>query len=116
MYEKQNWEDGDIITAQKLKHIEDGIGNAKAETIFMRTVDNTVKLSWKSGSYDPVKWNELFNAMFNGQIFIIANGLNSAEVVLRYTTPYSTEAKKSIRTFTSEYDVDENDELYLVEE
>ena len=116
MYEKQNWEDGDIITAQKLNHVEDGVVNAKAKTIYAKTVENEVKLSYESATYDPVTFSALFNDMFNGQTFIIANGLKGAEIVLSYTTPYSTEAKKSIRTLTSEYDVDANDEFYLVEE
>ena len=33
-YEKQTWQNGDIITAQKLNHIEDGIPNVEAIKIF----------------------------------------------------------------------------------
>lgn len=38
MYEKQNWEDGDIITAQKMNHIEDGI--EKFVVIFSGSTEN----------------------------------------------------------------------------
>ena len=47
-YEKQTWEDGNIITAEKLNHMEDGIENSSAsgetpiEVVFTKASDGTV--------------------------------------------------------------------------
>lgn len=41
MYTKQTWADGDIITAVKLNHIEDGIADAEECKLFVVTVTNT---------------------------------------------------------------------------
>lgn len=43
-YDKQTWVDGDLITAEKLNHIEDGIANAGGGTASMtvNVTDTTV--------------------------------------------------------------------------
>ena len=39
-YTKQTWQTGDIITADKLNHIEDGIGNGAGNLVPTFTIQN----------------------------------------------------------------------------
>ena len=41
-YNKQTWTDGDVITAEKLNHIEDGIDSSEEDILEIR-FDNTTK-------------------------------------------------------------------------
>ena len=53
MYEKQTWVTGEVITKEKLNHMEDGIANSSG---FLITTINT-----ETGKLDKT-WNELHNA------------------------------------------------------
>ena len=62
-YEKQTWTTGDIITAEKLNHIEDGIGNGS--DIFF------INFRISGGEYSADKtYEELYNAVLNGKCVI----------------------------------------------
>ena len=67
-YTKQNWNTGDVITAQKLNHIEDGIAN---NGLFV------VTLTEDNGSYSCDKTNEeIYNAWLSGaNVVAIGDGI-----------------------------------------
>lgn len=56
-YEKQTWTNGDIITAEKLNHIEDGIGSSNE-----KTADFTIEQSGSNYSLS-VDVNEFVNQL-----------------------------------------------------
>ena len=59
-YTKQTWETGDVITAEKLNHMEDGIGGTSGAggiLIIHVTYDNT-------GTFLDKTWQEIFDAMY----------------------------------------------------
>ena len=59
-YEKQSWKTGDIITQQKMNHIEDGIVNSEPMIIHLIQQDeNTFR-------YDKT-WQEIYDAMVSGR-------------------------------------------------
>lgn len=55
-YDKQNWQTGDVITANKLNHIEDGIANGGGVLICNVTVDGS------TGTLDHT-WQEIHDAL-----------------------------------------------------
>ena len=62
-YEKQTWTTGDIITAEKLNHMENGIENGS--DIFL------VNFNMSGGEYSADKtYEELYNAALNGKCII----------------------------------------------
>ena len=70
-YEKNTWSNGDIITAEKLNHIEDGISDTK---IFLaeRTLDESEQLYSLNITHKQAI--EIFNN--GGMIFLISNENN----------------------------------------
>lgn len=59
-YEKQSWKTGDIITQQKMNHIEDGIVNNEPMIIHLIQQDeNTFR-------YDKT-WQEMYDAIASGR-------------------------------------------------
>jgi len=61
-YEKQTWTNGDVITADKLNHIEDGIINGGVFTFTATQNDNGIILN--------KTWREIKNAIENGMICV----------------------------------------------
>ena len=57
-YEKQDWSNGDIISEEKLNHIEDGISNALTEVDASALVNGATYLEVNNNIID-VKYNEL---------------------------------------------------------
>ena len=55
-YEIQEWHPGDIITAEKLNHIEEGIVNS--EFLDIEIVGTEVQATWQE-IYDPMNNNRL---------------------------------------------------------
>lgn len=80
-YEKQTWEDGNIITAEKLNHMEDGIENSSAssespiEVIFVEGSDGTVT---QETSY---KGSEIYNQMETKKIVGILKRENANSIL-----------------------------------
>lgn len=62
-YEKQTWVTGEVITKEKLNHMEDGIANSGGG-MFIVNVDEDNKLD--------KTWNEIMNAFKNGLVPAIA--------------------------------------------
>lgn len=67
-YTKQTWNTGDVITAQKLNHMEDGIANCG---LFVVTITND------DGNYSCDKTNEeIYNAWLSGaNVVAIGDGI-----------------------------------------
>ena len=76
-YEKQTWNTGDIITAEKLNHMEDGInGNtdsASGLVLHITQVGNTEMRLDKT-------YSEILSAMLSGTYVVLVAG-NGAEIV-----------------------------------
>ena len=62
MYEKQTWVTGEVITKEKLNHMEDGIENAGGGSEVL-----LVGVDFLSNKFDKT-WNEINTAFSNGQI------------------------------------------------
>lgn len=78
-YEKHTWETGEVITAEKLNNIEDGIGEGKSSDIFI------VKFTKNGNTYTADKtYNEVNNAVNNG-VPVIGFIAGFDQVVLQFT-------------------------------
>lgn len=65
-YTEQTWASGDIITAEKLNHMEDGIAGAGGVFSVPTTFDEA------SGTVTCTKtWKEIYDAMVSGKICIL---------------------------------------------
>ena len=60
-YDKQNWQTGDVITANKLNHIEDGIANGGGVVVVHVTEEDDVFTLDKT-------WNELQELLASGAL------------------------------------------------
>lgn len=69
-YIKQNWQDGDIITAEELNHIEDGVAYNRTMTVNDndRTLDKT--------------WQEIYDAATSGLVIYIKDSSNNYAMVI----------------------------------
>lgn len=68
-YEKQTWECGETITAEKLNHIEDGIADASSGgggTLKLNIVDKADSGSAYTYTYDHT-WQEVHDAIERGE-------------------------------------------------
>ena len=59
-YTKNTWKTGDIVTSEKLNHIEDGIANAGGVMVINVT----------SGTLDKT-WQEIYDAMAQGKLCVV---------------------------------------------
>lgn len=84
-YEKQTWANGDIITANKLNHIEDGIENSEKNTLIVN-VDATQNPITADKTYD-----ELLSALQNGVAItaIVKNSEYDVDYDMDYTYYYN---------------------------
>ena len=65
-YTKQNWNNGDIITADKLNHIEDGIADSGGGSAFIINV-NEDGVIW---TLDKT-WQQIYEAFYSGSECIV---------------------------------------------
>lgn len=63
-YEKTNWKTGDVITSQKLNHIEDGIVSREAK---IATVTVEVTEDYKFVYTSDISYNEVLAAFMAGK-------------------------------------------------
>lgn len=92
MYTKQTWKNGDVITEDKLNHMEDGIANAGGALIV------------KEKSYDESTgraildktWKEIKSAMDRGTIVLYRSETSGASVNAMYSifTNYNVSAEE----------------------
>ena len=76
-YEKQIWTTGDVITANKVNHIEDGIANGGGDSAFIVNLNNETLTLDKT-------WNEIKTAFTNKQPCYVALVINGADIQTMY--------------------------------
>ena len=90
-YEKQTWQTGDVITDDKLNHMEDGIAGAGGEPLLVHE-----SYDEETGIYLLDKtWKEIKDAYISTGCLLVEQGDNK----LIYYTPYS------VRHEGSQYEV-----------
>ena len=67
-YTKNTWADGDIVTSEKLNHMEDGIANAGGIMVINDT-DNTLGKTWQ----------EIYDAMAQGKVCVVRQDFGNLE-------------------------------------
>lgn len=70
-YSKQQWQDGDIITAEKLNHMEDGIKASNGVMVITPYWDDDGIMK------SNYTYEEILDAGYNGQIVILQFGETS---------------------------------------
>lgn len=103
-YTKQTWATGDVITANKMNHMEDGIANAGGGILFVHeTYDEETEIYWLDKT-----WKEIKDAYLSTGCVLIEQGDDK----LIYYTLYSVrhEGSQYEVTFTRSYNAEgEND-------
>lgn len=98
-YTKNTWTDGDIVTSEKLNHMEDGIANAGGIMVINDT----------DGTLDKT-WQEIHDAMAQGKLCVIrrdvetlASGIEAYIVILVYLSgeEYKVKMSNDERTYTA---------------
>lgn len=72
-YEKQTWTTGEVITQEKLNHMEDGIAEANGKSTsanILIVTFTTVTIDGSRTSYCDKTYEEILNAINNGDIVI----------------------------------------------
>lgn len=72
-YEKQTWQTGDVITEEKLNHIENGIADAGTGLIVNAEVDGQTQREVLDKT-----WEEIHDAIVAGRNVIVAKESNSS--------------------------------------
>jgi len=96
-YTKQTWATGDVITEEKLNHIEDGITNAGGVLI----VNNNYDESTSKNTLDKT-WKEIHDAYINGVKILI------------HSVPAGLSARESYETVIGVYETSGIDEPFEV--
>lgn len=94
MYEKQTWVTGEVITKEKLNHMEDGIANASGSGggSFVIGVDQ------ETGTLNKT-WKEIHDALISGQYVVCISdgdsivGVSRVEAALTQFSPGSSSAE-----------------------
>ena len=69
-YEKQTWTNGEVITEEKLNHMEDGIAEANGKSTSTNILIVTFTFGDSSSFYCDKTYEEILNAINNGDIVI----------------------------------------------
>lgn len=82
-YEKQTWECGDTITAEKLNHMEDGIEGASNVSGSVRTVTKSIEVTAQSHERRPfeVSFSELQGKTFLGILGVFPQNMDLDVVI-----------------------------------
>ena len=72
-YEKQNWQTGDVITATKLNHMENGIADVGTTLIVNAEVDEQTEKEVLDKT-----WKEIHDAIVAGRNVVVAKESNSS--------------------------------------
>ena len=81
-YEKKEWQTGEVITAEKLNHIENGINSnifivniiIEEETVVRATNETMLRVTPATTTMKLDKtWQEIYDAIEDGKIVIIRN-------------------------------------------
>ena len=83
MYEKQTWKTGDVITEEKLNHMEDGIFNSGALVL---VADENATLNHT--------WEEIKNAIMSGRnVGMVVTTEGSNETSTHFEIVYSADTR-----------------------
>ena len=74
MYEKQNWKNGDVITEEKLNHMEEGIASS------------VLVVNENDGTLDKT-WQEILDAYQSGTVVLIKYSDSSDGNMVKTSTP-----------------------------
>ena len=100
-YTKQTWANGDVITADKLNHIEDGINSANSNS-------NTLLVTFTGSDYDWIgdkTYGEILNAFESGKAVICKKeyeGIEDAEYTPIIYLSYSPSNLNTILTIITQ--------------
>lgn len=101
-YEKQTWVTGDIITADKMNHMEDGISDAGKVMV----LGSTYELSTETTTLDKT-WKEIVDSMLAGYFIIYPTGVDTnvsvGFVIQAQTMPNSYIVSVYMPSFNSTY-------------
>ena len=64
-YTKNTWNTGDIVSSQKLNHMEDGIADASAMMVISVTLDEQTETETLGKT-----WQEIYDAMAHGKLCV----------------------------------------------
>lgn len=72
-YEKQTWQTGDVITANKMNHMEDGIASneSSSNTLVVTVIDD----SEQERSVLDKTWQEIYDAFSTRNVVLVQEGL-----------------------------------------
>ena len=92
-YTKQTWVDGDLITAEKLNHIEDGIANSGGYSIIKVTTTPTTASPYQSTSITALLEEPIDRDKVLGMYFTSENSSTPAWIssIPNYWTPQREE-------------------------
>lgn len=90
-YQVQEWHPGDIITAEKLNHIEEGIVNS--EFLDIEIVGTEVQATWQ----------EIYDAMNNNRLVILYRNDGNSTVRTFIEACFSLDGKYTIATKNNQY-------------
>lgn len=79
-YDKQTWTNGEVITADKMNHIEDGIANSGgggSSNIIMR-----VSRTEGTKTYYDKTWQEVYDAIADGQLVLVSEDVDVPQGVM----------------------------------
>ena len=79
-YISTNWKTGDIVTSEKLNHMEDGIANSESVMIITvvtedpaQSAKNLLRAKINDKFLDKT-WQQIFDALNTGKVCVIKNG------------------------------------------
>ena len=87
-YEKQTWQTGDVVTAEKLNHLEGGVAAAGSMLIVHETYDEN------TSTYTLDKtWQEIYDALISGIAILFQADFNEEDKVEQsfFNTAYITD-------------------------
>ena len=65
-YQKNNWQSGDVVTSEKLNHLEDGVSNAGGVMAVSLAYDEEMEMTVADKT-----WQEIYDAMNNDVLCIV---------------------------------------------
>lgn len=89
-YEKNTWAKGDVITANKLNHMEDGIAESGGGAFIVRLLDT---------NYLDKTYGEIYQAFLSGKVIWVVAGTSYCPLDDIQIDEYEGEISMSITTF-----------------
>lgn len=95
MYEKQTWVTGEVITKEKLNHMEDGIANGGSGSF-------VIGVNQETGALNKT-WKEIHDALISGQYVVCISsdgdnivGVSRVEAALTQFSPGSSSVEYDV--------------------